>query len=635
MPCGIGGVLMLDGDPPPESDLERLSRSLAHRGPDEEGSCVEGPIGLVHRRLSIIDLAGGKQPMRDDEAQLTVVLNGEIYNYLELRAELEASRGHVFRTQSDTEVLLKGYRAWGVDLLKRLVGMFAFALWDARAQRLLLAVDHLGQKPLCYLPRPGKAFWFASEVKGLLAARPGARVSPESLVSYLLLNYVPLPFSLTAGVLRLLPGHYLQVDLQRPDFTPRPYWNVPPAAAGQDALDSRAAAPEWERLLRESVRICLRSDVPLGCLLSGGLDSATVVALAARELGPSVRAFTAGFEGLPDEREWARLTARHLGIAHTELVLKPELEKDLDRFAWMLDEPIGDTSIVPTYYICRAAREHVKVCLTGDGGDELMGGYGYYLEHVAAGAAGQGSGKGFRLASRVWDALPGPLRNRLRRYLMPYRDQLRRKRAAAIRHPRKRHLSLVTHTYDGGVESWLRPEFHAALESWESFAESGPADEPPLDAAARYDLEVNLPGVLLRKTDLASMAVGLELRCPLLDHRLVELSRRLSWDAKLEAGQGKKLLRDLARRWLPEALFSQPKRGFGAPMEQWLRTREMEAAVRGLLLDARSRRCTEFLAPEPLEELVRDFYNRRGQASQKVWTFLVFEKWLRRYGQRS
>lgn len=631
MPCGLIGVLTLDGTAPPVDHVQRGADALRHRGPDGHGVYVDAPLALGHRRLAIIDTVTGAQPMVWNHGELCIAFNGEIYNYKELRRELEARHGLTFSTQSDTEVILGAYAAWGLEVLQRLVGMFAFALWDRARQRLLLAVDHLAQKQLCYRVHPGRQLWFASEIKGLLAADPGAVLDHDSLVLYAMLNYVPLPGSLVAGARRIPPGHYLLVDLKAPSFSPMSYWRLPEPPPPDGACGDRATvAAELERLLRESVRVCLRSDVPLGCFLSGGLDSATVAAIAAQESG-ALRVFTAGFAGLPDERPIAREVARHIGATHVEIVLEPCLERDLARFAWMLDEPIGDTSIVPSYYICQAAREHTTVCLGGDGGDELLAGYGHYREHLGIEQPARTARLSWgRLATQGWEHLPGRLRGLLAPVATAVRPLLRRNLARAITSPARRHLSLVSHHYAGGLGAWLQPDLAARLPVWDRFLGDWP-EESALDTAARFDLTVNLPGVLLRKMDLASMAVALEVRSPLLDHRLVEFSRRLAWSLKTDRVRGKLLLRDLASRWLPPIVFEQPKMGFGAPMEQWLRSPRMEQEVRARLLDTGEHSLGRLVRTAALEALVTDFYERRVPQAQKVWTWLVLAQWLREY----
>ncbi len=622
---------MLNGQPPPRPPLQRGLDALTHRGPDAEGWHFEETVALGHRRLSIIDLAGGGQPMREPAAGLTVAFNGEIYNYQELRAALEKEAGSVFTTQSDTEVLLHGYRVWGLDLLSRLVGMFAFALWDRPKRRLLLAVDHLGQKPLCYQHLPGEAFWFASEQKALLAARPGGKLDPQSLILYLMMNFVPQPRSMLAGARRLPAGHYLLIDSQQPDFEPKPYWRLPDAPAPQEAIHDEAQAKiEIEKQLRQSVRLCLRSDVPLGCFLSAGLDSAAVAAVAAQESGQKLRVFTAGFEGLPDERPVARIVAKHLSAEQIELSLAPRLENELDKFAWMLDEPIGDTSILPTYFICQAARQHTTVCLGGDGGDELFAGYGSYREHFHAQAGGSWKSWATQALRGAWDGLPAWARAATAPLATQFRPMVRQNEVAAIQNPLRRHLYFVTHHYPDGLGSWLRPDWQPQLKVWDEFGAGWPV-ETLLDTAARFDLSVNLPGMLLRKIDLASMAVSLEVRSPLLDHRLVAYSRSLAWPLKTNGQQEKLIFREVIRPWLPPELFNQPKRGFGAPMEQWLRTLAMEAIVRERLLGSAGAVSGQIIRAERLKRLVDDFYLWRVPCAQKIWTLFVLEQWMRRY----
>ncbi len=426
--CGIAGIIRFDDLRPESADLAALGKALAHRGPDESGIWIDGPIGLAHQRLAIIDLQTGSQPMHRPDLHRSVVFNGEIFNYLELRTELRAA-GHLFQTQSDTEVILVAHAAWGDRAFERFRGMFAFALWEHQARRLLLVRDPLGKKPLCYTHVPGKLLAFASEAKALLTL-PDAnrRANPFAVAQYLDLMYVPEQTPIWRDIQRLPPGHALEVvDRSTRLF---PFWRSgleePPSL-----LDSREALDKLENTLSEAVRIRLRSDVPLGIFLSGGVDSSLIALLAAEQGARGLRVFTVGFNGANDERPHARQVAQRIGAEHVELEIDlngPGLVADVAR---AYDEPFGDTSAVPTLAMARATRDFVKVVLTGDGGDELFGGYDSYLREAVLppsppGLLRRGIGTAITQGRFLARRLPAPLASVVARALRSHRGQIDR-----------------------------------------------------------------------------------------------------------------------------------------------------------------------------------------------------------------
>ncbi len=624
--CGVVGIFA-----PPGHQREDLSGrcrvmadTLAHRGPDDQGLfCDEASgIALGHRRLSILDLSPlGRQPMRSATGRYTLCYNGEVFNHLELRRELE-TLGHGFRGGSDTETMLAAIEQWGlVPAVERFVGMFAFALWDAAEQALHLVRDRLGVKPLHY-GRAGSAWVFGSELKALRAHPDFAPViDQDALALYFRHGYIPAPHSIYRGVRKLLPGTILTLRAPEAEPQTQTYWAVDevwrrgaatPFPGGEDE-----AADELERLLRQSVRLRLLSDVPLGALLSGGVDSSLVAALMRAEGTGPVRSFAIGFaEAAFDESPHARAVARHLGCEHTELRLTPgDLLDMVPGLPRVWDEPFADPSQIPTQLVYRLARRHVTVALSGDGGDELFGGYSRYFVHAPA-----------RLRT-----LPGPLRPA----------------AAAL----ARLLPEATPPLLGGLPWKLRwrldalafndfsdhyRHFTSLLRHPEDLVPGGREPAPRMTAqAARgldrhqamscWDLMQYLPDDILTKVDRASMAASLEARTPLLDHRLVEFAATLPTAWKVRGGQGKHILRRVLHRHVPPELVERPKMGFGVPIGQWLRgplrawaqeLLEPARIARGGVLDAR------FVA-----RIWREHLAGRADWNYTLWSVLMFEAW--------
>jgi len=584
--CGIAGILC--GDPAAAVDREQLGRMVSiirHRGPDGEGLHLAPGIGLGHRRLAIIDPAAGHQPMVDAGTGNVIVYNGEVYNYVEIRSELEG-RGHRFTTHSDTEVILKAYVEWGVDCLERFNGMWAFALWDAGRRRLFLARDRLGIKPLHYC-RDGDRLLFASEMKSLFAAGVPRRPDLSLLDVYLAFGYVPAPHSFFDGVRKLPPGHLLLAEAGRIEV--RRWWDLPHVEAGAMRRDAAAVDEEFAALLGDAVRISMRSDVPFGAFLSGGLDSSSVVTLMARQTPLPVQTFTIGFDDAEfDERALAREVALRAGTRHHEATVEPDdLDETLQKVAFHYDEPFGDSSALPTGHVARLAAAQVKMVLTGDGGDEVLSGYpAYQIEKLAA-AYGRVPAPLRHLATAGLAAVAGLTRgrpryaaNRYRRLLettaAPFEDRLLTK-AAWLERGRRRALL-------GGHRVVPVEEVLADLMK----------DCRHRDGFYRlmyFNHKVSLPDDMLTKVDRMTMAWSLEARVPLLDYRLVELMAGVHKDVKLDGLTRKAVLRRTVGRQLPAAVLAGSKRGFVVPLRNWFRRGELaegrvQAAVSGLGLAA-------------------------------------------------
>ncbi len=556
--CGIVGMLHLDGATPVDQHLLRkMNGALFHRGPDDDGYHVDGPVGLAMRRLSIIDLASGHQPVHNESKMVFLVFNGEIYNYRELTADLLA-RGHRFATASDTETIVHLYEEHGADCVHHLRGMFAFALWDARRRTLLLARDRLGIKPLYYAQTP-HSLVFGSELKALVMSPwVRRRVDPLALTAYLRCGYVPDPLSIIKDVAKLAPGHVLLVKDGQAG-TPQRYWEPTSHFRGADgALDEAEAGARLWDLLGDAVRSHLVSDVPVGAFLSGGVDSSMVVGLMAREAGVPVKTFSVGFrEAGYDEAPYARRVAEWFGTEHHELIATPQDLGLLDEVLAACDEPFADASAIPTYLVSRLARQHVKVVLSGDGGDELFAGYDRYVlaqRERRLGILGDlGLGAPLRLLS---DALPEGThgKNFLRHFSLPRIE---------------RYLDAISLFPDQALRDLLEPSVASASPP---LFEHALRDSRGLDALALLqdlDLRTYLPGDILTKVDRMSMAHSLEARVPLLDHPLVEFACGLPTGLRMRGSQTKYLLRRILRGRVPDEVLTRPKQGFGVPLRSW------------------------------------------------------------------
>ena len=624
--CGICGLWYPDRRPVPSRTLRRMNARLHHRGPDDDGFHEEPGVGLAMRRLAIIDLAGGRQPMATEDGSLWLVMNGEIMNFLELRAELE-SLGHTFRTRSDTEVCLLAYRQWGMQAWPRLAGMYAAALWDARARRLILARDPLGIKPLYYADLgPGLAF--GSELKSLFEV-PGAVGEPDpgALDEYLAFGHVHAPGTFYTRARKLLPGHALIAGEGAEPRLER-FWQL--RFGGSPA---RSTA-EWEAEFRErflaTVARHLLSDVPLGAFLSGGVDSSAVVAAMRKVHGGPVRTFSIGFaDPRLDERPHARRVALHLGTEHVEeCVDVGEAESILRQLAVHYDEPFADSSAIPTWYVSQVTRRHVTVALSGDGGVELFAGYPRHraerwmagwgrlpaplraLSRALAAAAPRGIGPGVsewrqRTLKRLSDAELG---DTFLRFFSKY--QLA---PAATRAPLYRPEYAGTLELDGELAYYVAR--HALT----------PVSRDPVENLLYADTTVRLPDDMLTKVDRASMAHSLEVRVPFLDHTLVDFVATMPIEMKLRGGGGKFLLRRTVRPWLPEGILDRPKQGFAVPLSQWFRGGLSSLAPDWL--DRSGIYEDERLDREGVSGLAREHSAGRADHSALLYALLMLAAW--------
>jgi asparagine synthase (glutamine-hydrolysing) len=629
--CGLAGLVYRERERTPDAALLRaMGESLAHRGPDDEGMHLEPGAGLVSRRLAIQDpTPRGRMPMASDDGALRLVFNGEIYNHVELREELKR-RGRRFRTSGDTEVLLQLLQADGLPALSRLLGMFAFALWDGRARRLVLARDRLGVKPLLYRDAPD-GLRFASEVRALLA-EPGFAPEPDpiALHHFLALRFVPHPGTAFEAIRQVPPAHLLiwengAIRLQR-------YWSIP-----EPRPEARRRPGEMEEryrgLMDDAVKIRLRSDVPLALLLSGGLDSTAVAYHMRRNLTRSFTAFTAGFgESDYDERTRARHTAERFGIELVELQVTRRAADDLAAIVRHMQVPFADPSLLPTWLLCREVGRQVKVALVGDGGDEMFGGYDRYRAHLLADRWGWLPGIVSRTpfyalldaltAERSRRNLPGRLRRFLEGWEMPSRER----NALWMANPGARRIARL-----------YRPDFAARVNGIDPSMALGriPNDwgSPRLlGELLRADQERYLPDDLLFKADTASMAFGLELRSPFLDHRVAELAAIVPDHRKVRGRSGKWFLRRVYRGRLPDSILKARKAGFGLPIDHWLRG-DLHQVARDLLLGYGARTRT-YLNHNAVAAVLKIHRSGQRNYDEMIWTLLVLELWLRDLDER-
>lgn len=621
--CGICGLVRDDGGSPDRALLEAMRDTLVHRGPDSAGLALDGPAGLAARRLAIIDVEGGDQPLANEDGTVTVVQNGEIYNYRELRRWL-AGRGHSLRTRSDTEVLAHLYEEDGPSFVLRLRGMFALALWDARRGRLVLARDRFGIKPLFYARARG-ALAFASELKALLRQPGFSRdVDPEALRAYLAFNSVPAPYTIFREARKLPPGHLLTWEPGRGEPRLERYARPAPAPVGALRTESEAElAVELRARLADSVRAHLVADVPVGVLLSGGVDSSALAAFAATESPGRVSTFTIGFEESSfDERGRARLVAERYGTDHHELVLRPDAATLLGELAVAFDEPLGDSSAIPTYLVSRLAAGHVKVVLSGEGADELFGGYFTYVADRLAPWLGPAA----RAARPLVELLPSSSRRVGPEYM-------------AKRFARAAHLPPLERHH--GWKEILSPELQAELVLPARRGSLDPVDllrvryaetegAAPLARLQDVDLGLYLVDDLLVKTDRASMAHSLEVRVPYLDTVVADLALALPDRLKVHGLAKKRLLRRAVEPLLPREIARGAKRGFSIPAAAWLRG-ELEPFARDVLSRSRLER-QGFFQPGTVEGLLARHVAGEEDLSRPLWGLLSFSLWHERYG---
>ena len=624
--CGIAGIVSTAAGQRIESaTIHRMCQAIVHRGPDEEGIFVKDGTGLGMRRLSIIDLAGGQQPVFNEDRTAWIVFNGEIYNFPELREGL-LKRGHRFSTHSDTEVIVHLYEEMGPDCVNKLRGMFAFALYDERRQKLLMARDRLGKKPLHYALQ-GQRLLFGSEIKAILAVAPElATVNNEALLQYMYFGYVPDPLTAFTTIQKLPPGHLLEFENGK--INVRQYWDLPqysthPPRSEEECLE------EMEHRLAEAVRIRLISDVPLGALLSGGTDSSTVVALMARASSNPVKTFAIGFRNQEfNEAPYARMVAEKFGTDHHELIVEPDVFETVETLTSSLEEPFGDSSMLPTYYVSQMARKHVTVALSGDGGDEIFAGYDRYAIH---------------LRRRVFERIPSGARRFYREKLHPLlpRDMRGKKFSYHVSLPwRERYVDAISlvPAFERDIPL-LSDEFRAVRrESGDPedvmyrYFEQAPAKDP-VSQMLYVDTKTYMVGDILTKVDRMSMATSLEVRVPILDHEFVEWATGLPLDWKIRGGKQKYILRKLAERvGVPREVLYRPKQGFALPLVHWLKY-ELKELIMSVLLDPRTLQRGYFEARGVRQLLDEHFRGRRSHSGQ-IWRLLIFELWHRNYLER-
>ena len=623
--CGFVGILDLSATPDGERAqvLEAMTRTLVHRGPDDEGSFCDSHVALGHRRLSIIDLETGRQPIDNEDGSVWVVLNGEIYNHRDLRALLE-TKGHTFKTRSDTEAIVHAYEEWDVAFVEQLRGMFAFALWDRQRQRLLLARDRVGKKPL-YYATVGDRLIFASEIKALLAF-PGLdrALDLEAVSDYLSLLYIPREKTIFRRVRKLLPGHQLMAS---PTGTSvHRYWDV--HFAPEPTSESRAAERVAE-LLSEAVGVRLESDVPLGAFLSGGLDSSAVVAMMARHASAPIASASIGFSDPAfDELSYARLSARHFLTDHRDEVVTPSAAEAVKALSWYYDEPFGDSSAIPTYYVSRLARQRVTVVLSGDGGDESFAGYRRYYFDVRE--------------NRLRGWVPAPIRGAVFGLLgamypkADYLPQIFRGKAFlsnVARTPWEAYLHSVSGVSEADKTGLLSVDTRRALGGYRTadlfhdlYRAADTADS--LSRIQYIDFKTYLPDDILTKVDRASMANSLEVRCPFLDHHLIEYAARLPSSLKLRGRQSKLILRKAVAGLVPDVILKRPKMGFAMPVGSWLRT-DLSELVHDHVLTDRSGH--GLFAPETIRDFWREHEAGRRDRTTALWGLLVFNLWYERF----
>jgi asparagine synthase (glutamine-hydrolysing) len=618
--CGIASIERLEGSG--ESGVRRMCEVLRHRGPDDEGYFVGQQVALGARRLSIIDLETGHQPFSNEDASLWLVANGEIYNHLGLRSELE-KKGHVFRSHADTEVIVHAFEEYGAECVERFNGMFAFAIWDEDRRRLLLCRDRLGIKPLYYWT-DGSTLVFGSEARAVVAhPQVPTKIDLVALDQFLTWEYLPGDRAIFKGVRKLPPGH--QLVFAQGKLVERPYWELPVL---ETPRGERECVDVLLQLLRDAVRVRLMSDVPLGAALSGGLDSSTVVGFATEAMPSELPTFSIGFEDATyDERPYSRAVADYLGTDHTEDVLGSDVVFLAERLVRGLDEPLGDFSILPTYLLSRLAGRSVKVLLCGDGGDELFAGYDTYVAQYV---------------DRLYRWLPARVRQRslprLMRRVPPRRakkglvNKAKRFVEGAALDPSLRHARWMVFCGEKERAALYGPEMRALVGSRDPAAAivrhfNEASVRPPLCQQQVVDIKTYLANDILTKVDRMTMSASVEARVPFLDHRIVEFAVNLPAGMKLRLGERKVLLRRAVVDRLPAAVLTRPKQGFGMPMKQWLR-----GPLRELMTDVLSSEPLGregYFQPQCVERWMTEHLDERADHSHRLWSLMVFSLWRR------
>jgi asparagine synthase (glutamine-hydrolysing) len=630
--CGICGIALADNrEKVPPSFLSSMCQTLTHRGPDDQGFFIQKNAGLGARRLSVIDLESGHQPLANEDSSIHIVHDGEIYNFPDLQTELK-SRGHTFRTKSDTETIVHCYEEWGDDFVRELRGMFAFALWDERARKLILARDRIGIKPLYYTLLENRTLVFASELKAILIHPKVKRVlEPRALDLFLTLEYIPSPLSIFKTIHKLPPGHIL--IYKRGQAQIKKYWDIEPGPKTSRKI-SKAVLPSLAdklySLLKESVQMRLISDVPLGAFLSGGIDSSSIVGLM-NELGVSpLRTFSIGFEESSySELDHARRIAQKFDTVHEEFILRPRIVDIAEKLIRHLDEPLGDFSIFPTYLVSKMARSHVKVILSGDGGDEIFGGY----EHYQAQKLSE-----FPLPSLLQKNLPAVVKklrpsakkkgawNKFRRYTQgleynPLNRHLRWMMFFTPRNKKNLYSKDLTSKLEGIKETYEMDPFQKLFHNLNRF--------DPVSGELYLDLKSYLTDDILAKIDRMSMAASLETRVPLLDHKIVEFLFKLPGNLKLRGLTTKWIFKKAMERLLPSPTIHRRKEGFSIPIKNWLR-RELKDLMFDYLNESRIK-ADRLFNFEYIKKMTDSHLSGRENYSHQLWALLVFEIWKEQY----
>ncbi len=617
--CGITGIVDITGGNTVDVEtLRSMCRAIRHRGPDDQGEWCNGKAGIGMRRLSIIDLATGHQPISNEDNKCWIVFNGEIYNFLELRKELE-SRGHIFKTNSDTETIIHLYEEHRESCVNHLRGMFSFAIWDEKEQKLFLARDRLGIKPMHYF-FDGQYFVFGSEIKSILkSGLVKAEVYPQALVNYFFCGYIPDPDTMFMGIKKLPPGHLL--TLQGDKLTIRQYWNI--RFRPDDSQPEEYFIERIIELMREAVRIRLVSEVPLGAFLSGGTDSSLVVALMAQEMSEPVKTFSIGFEHQKfNELPYARMVAERYGTDHHEEVVRADAEAVIFDLIKQFDEPFADSSAIPTYYVSKMTKQWVTVSLSGDGGDEFFGGYDHYRES---------------LISKLGNTLPsaikkGILRNLVRilpeeawgintmRYLSCSREEQifwKYTKKLSLLHNEVFHEELAERVKTTNPSGMFLPYLKKTR------------DMDRFTRLQYLDTKMYLPGDILTKVDRTSMLVSLEARVPLLDHKLVEFAATIPTRYKISNGVTKYLLKKIGERFLPREVIYRPKQGFAVPIQLWINNEWAEMSHE-LVLGERALARKNF-NPKFLHRIMSEHHRGRRDHSHIIWALMVLELWFREF----
>lgn len=625
--CGIAGVVYRD---PQRSvcmdDLKRMCTVMTHRGPDDEGFFVDQNVGLGMRRLSVIDLETGHQPICNEDGRVWIVFNGEIYNFPELRRELQ-ERGHEFSTDSDTETIVHAYEEYGEDCVNRLNGMFAFAIWDGRARKLLLARDRLGIKPLYYFAGDD-GLVFGSELKAILES-PGVprEIDHQALDIFMTFEYVPSPLSMFKGIRKLPPGHILVLQEGRADV--KQYWEID---RGRAEGDEDQLAESLYELLKDAVRLRLVSDVPLGAFLSGGVDSSTIVCMMSELMDRPVQTFSIGFDDPSyNELGHARVVAKAFGTDHHEEVIKPNVVDLVERLIGHLDEPLADVSIFPTYLVSKLARRDVTVVLSGDGGDELFAGYDWYVaDRIERYYRWLPSALRLRLIPRLVDLVPPSTTkkggvNKVKRFVQ-----------GSTLPDRLQHYRWCTFMDGAGKAQLYSQEFQACLgrqDTYATFAGHLGAfeDDDRLWQQQFADVKTYLPDDILAKVDRMSMANSLEVRTPFLDHRVVEFAAALPSNLKLRGLRTKYLLKRSMAKRLPRQILKRGKQGFSIPMKNWL-TQDLRPMMEDVLAPQRIKE-GGFFDADSVERMKTQHVKGIANHSHQLWSLMMFEIWRERYLQ--